>query len=122
MSMERVLYWTPRIASLLFVAFVSVFALDVFGEYRGMELAIALFMHLVPSLVLLAATLVAWRYDLFGAAAFIGFAFWYIWWAGFDRPWNWYASIAAPAALVGFLYALHWFLARGKNASTEKNI
>ena len=29
------LFWTPRVAGILFVLFLSIFALDVFGETRG---------------------------------------------------------------------------------------
>lgn len=114
--MNRILYWTPRIASLLFVAFISLFALDVFGAYQGWELATALFMHLLPSFVLLVAILVAWRYDLFGGFAFLALTAWYAWTVGPERNWSWYLSIAAPAAVVGSLYLLHWFVERsGKN-------
>ena len=112
--MGRVLYWLPRILSLLFVAFLSMFALDVFGAYKGWELAIALFMHLIPSLVLLIATAIAWKYDLVGTVAFFGFAVWYVWWAGFDQPWSWYLLIALPVAIIGSMYLSHWFESRKK--------
>jgi len=115
--MTRLLYWTPRIASLLFVAFVSLFALDVFGEYEGWELAFALLMHLLPTFVLLATTVIAWKYDLVGASVFLGFAAWYAWWAGLERPLSWYLSIAAPATLIGILYLANWLHARSKNES-----
>lgn len=112
--MNRLLYWTPRIASLLFVAFISLFALDVFGAYTGWELATALFMHLLPSLALLAAILVAWRYELFGAFAFLAFAAWYVWTVGPDRDWSWYLLIAGPAVVVGILYFLNWLIKRDR--------
>lgn len=112
---DRLLYWIPRIASLLFVAFISLFALDVFGEYRGWELVLALFMHLLPSFVLLAVIAVAWKYEILGAIVFFGFAILYLIWAGLDRPWTWYALISGPAALIGFLYFVNWLSSREQN-------
>jgi len=32
---KRVLYWTPRTLSIAFIAFLSLFALDVFGPGQG---------------------------------------------------------------------------------------
>jgi hypothetical protein len=66
-----VLFWSPRVLSILFTAFVSVFALDVFGEGHGFwQTCLALLMHLVPSALLLAALLVAWRHQCVGAILF----------------------------------------------------
>jgi hypothetical protein len=95
------------------VGFISLFALDVFGEYHGWELVLALFMHLLPSLTLLALIVVAWKYDILGVIVFCSFAVLYIIWAGFDRPWTWYALISGPATLVGFLYFVNWLHIKG---------
>ena len=108
--MSKLLYWSPRAVSLLFVAFISLFALDVFGEYTGFLLLVALFMHLIPSLILLLVVMVAWRYELVGVIGFFGFALWYVWFASArDAPWGWYATIALPAAIVGALYLYNWY-------------
>lgn len=92
-GIDRLLYWIPRIMSLLFVAFISLFAIDVFDEYHGWELVLALFIHLLPSFVLLAGVIVAWKYDILDAIVFFGFVVLYVVWAGLDRPWTWYALI-----------------------------
>lgn len=110
--MDKVLYLAPRILSLLFVAFLSLFALDVFNEYQGFSLVLPLLIHLLPSLILLVIVAFAWKYDLVGAAAFLSFAALYVWQAGLDRPWRWYAVIAGPAALVGVLYLANWLRKR----------
>lgn len=110
--MDKLLHWTPRTLSLFFVAFLSLFALDVFETSQGWEVVPALFMHLVPSLILLAITFAAWKYDLIGAAVYIGFALWYVWTVGFNRPLSWYLAIAAPAALIGILYIAKWLRAK----------
>lgn len=105
---NRLLYWTPRVLSILFILFVSLFALDVFGQYQGWDLLKALFIHLIPTYILIAATVIAWRYEFTGAVIFLGLALWYIWMVGFDKPLSWYIAISGPAALVGVLYFIHW--------------
>ncbi|MFC1687931.1 hypothetical protein ACFL0L_05160, partial [Patescibacteria group bacterium] len=49
---KKFLYWTPRILSIVMVCFISIFAFDVFdGDNTFWETALALFMHLLPSIV-----------------------------------------------------------------------
>ena len=53
-SAERTLFWTPRVLLVLLTLFVSVFALDVFGEGLGVgETLLALAIHLIPTFALL---------------------------------------------------------------------
>lgn len=108
----KFLLWTPRILSILFTIFLATFALDAFNEGVGWGMILGFLIHLLPSLMLLLATGLAWRYDLVGAAFFLGFAVLYVWEAGLDRPWSWYAFIAGPSALVGLLYAANWWYTR----------
>jgi hypothetical protein len=67
-----ILRWTPRIICILAILFVSMFALDAFA--RGLtvwqQLA-AFFMHLIPSFVLLALLIIAWKWELTGGIVFI---------------------------------------------------
>jgi len=53
---------------LLFIGFISLFALDVFGEPRWL---LALMMHLIPSLVLVLMTVVAWKREWVGGVLFM---------------------------------------------------
>jgi hypothetical protein len=110
----KTIHWLPRILSLAFVLFLSVFALDVFSEFSGWNIILPLLIHLIPSFILLALTLVAWKYDLVGAVVFLGFAVLYVFLAGFNRPWSWYADISLPSAIVGGLFILSWYQRRRK--------
>jgi hypothetical protein len=114
--LNKIFYWAPRVLSILFAIFLSIFALDVFGEYHGLELALALFIHLLPSFVLAAVIFISWKHDLFGAVAFLFVAGLYIYVAGLGRPWTWYAFISGPAALTGILFFINWL--RTKNNLT----
>jgi len=64
---KRVLFWGPRILCILFAVFVSLFALDVFGEGFGFwQTIIALVMHLIPTYVVVIALVIAWRWEWVG--------------------------------------------------------
>jgi len=113
--MQKFLYWIPRILSVLFILFLSLFALDVFSEYQGLAALPALAMHLLPSLILLIAVIAAWKWDLVGVIVFLAFALGYVWLAGLSRPWSWYVSISGPAAVTGILFLLSWIQKRSNN-------
>ena len=66
------LFWAPRILAILYIVFISLFALDVFGEDYGFLVTIwALFMHLIPSFILLAGLLIAWKKPFAGGIFFL---------------------------------------------------
>jgi hypothetical protein len=70
--MKKALKWIPRILAILCIGFISMFALDVFSEGYGFpEVLVALFMHLIPSLLLLTALIVAWERPRIGGAIFL---------------------------------------------------
>ncbi len=103
----RILYWTPRVISILFIIFISLFSFDVFGTGAGFwKTLLALFVHLIPSFALLAALIIAWKYELVGAAIFFGFAAWYIW-QTVEHP-SWWPIISGPAIVTGLLFMADW--------------
>lgn len=119
-SLENIIYWLPRLLSIGFVLFLSVFALDVFeGPFEPMML-VGFIVHLLPSLILLGAIIVAWKYDLVGALMFLGFAVFYVLMVGPGRPWSWYAGISLPSAIVGMLYLTRWYLQRSRRGASEQ--
>ncbi|NCN98564.1 hypothetical protein COU62_03210 [Candidatus Pacearchaeota archaeon CG10_big_fil_rev_8_21_14_0_10_35_219] len=65
------LYWLPRILTIVLIIFISIFALDVFSDFTGVELLVALFMHLIPSLILIVVLVVAWKWEKIGGILFI---------------------------------------------------
>ncbi len=105
---RKVLFWTPRAAAILFALFLGIFALDVFGEgLDPWQIALALLLHLVPSLLLLAGALLAWRWEWIGALVLMGWALFYCLSArGF--PLSVYVEIALLPFLLGFLFLLNW--------------
>jgi hypothetical protein len=109
MNFKKIIYYLPRVLSVFLILYISLFSLDVFGENTGWELLVALFMHLIPTFLLIGVTIIAWKHDLVGAIAYFILGFGYILMVGFDRPWSWYAFISGPAFLVGILFLISWF-------------
>jgi len=110
MKKGKIIFYFPRILSLLFVAFLTLFSFDVFEEFNGWQTMLAFLIHSLPSIILLIVIIVAWKHESVGAIVFIAAAIFYVIVVGLNRPWSWYAFISGPTALVGILYFLSWRL------------
>ena len=106
MNVKKFFYWLPRILMILFIAFISLFALDVFSEYSGFELLTALFMHLIPSLVLVAFLVVAWKWEKLGGILIIVLSI--IFFFAFDvyESWISFLILVLPLVIVGVLFLI----------------
>lgn len=116
--MKRFLYWTPRVLAMLFAAFISLFALDVFEPGAPFLHAVpALLVHLLPVYLILAALIIAWRWERLGALLFAGMALLYV--AVFLGKFDWraYAAIAGPPTLIGALFLADDFYRRSCQAA-----
>jgi hypothetical protein len=68
----KILQWTPRILCILAILFVSLFALDSFSSERTFWQNIGAFLtHLIPSFVLFAILVVAWKWENIGGIILI---------------------------------------------------
>lgn len=114
---NKLIIWTPRILAILFVLFLALFSLDIFdGNYGFWGTVLGLFMHNIPSLVLLVIVVISWKYEIVGGVAFIAAGLLYIGsvaYAAITNGFEWYylawsIQIAGPAFLVGILYLLGW--------------
>lgn len=113
---RRVLFWAPRALGIAFLAFLSLFALDVFREGSGFwQTLLALTVHLVPVFILAVVLALAWRWEWIGAALFAGAGALYVAWVlGRQLPgamkFNWILSIAGPAFVVAALFLANWLM------------
>jgi len=71
MKTTKIMYWLPRILAILIIIFFSIFSLDVFGEYKFPLVLGALFMHLIPSFLLIISLMIAWKKEKIGGIIFI---------------------------------------------------
>ena len=113
-NVNRFIYWTPRILSFVFAAFLTIFSFDVFDEATGFwQTALALFLHNIPSLILIAVAIIAWKHELVGSVAFGMFALLYCI-SAFVRAetymiaLSWIGIIGVPAILTAVLFYLNW--------------
>jgi len=102
-NLNKKLYWAPRIFGVVFILFISLFTLDVFGNDFGFWKTIAAFLiHLAPVYVLAVILYIAWRWDLAGGIIFLLLAVYYIFTVNssflFKMP------VAGPLILIGGLF------------------
>lgn len=106
---RRLMRWTPRILAILYAAFISLFALDVFGQGTGFwETLVALLMHLIPTYIIVASFIIGWRWPVAGGALFIILGVVFNLW--FNNPWSVSLLLTGPAFLIGVLFLLDAWL------------
>jgi len=106
---KPLLFWTPRVLCLLFAVFLSLFALDVFNEGYGFwKTILALFMHLVPTSIVLAVLAISWRWEWAGALLFACLCTWYLISTWGRMHWSTYVVISGPLFLVGTMFLIDW--------------
>lgn len=100
---RRTLFWAPRVLTVAFALFLSLFALDVFSQGYGFrEAVLALLMHLVPSFLVLIFLAVAWRWPRIGGLVFLALGAAYAV-DQIDEPVA-VLGISGPLFLVGLLW------------------
>jgi hypothetical protein len=103
------LFWTPRVVTLAFAGFLSLFALDVFQPGLGAARVLVEFaVHMVPTVIVLVLLAIAWRWEWVGAVAYFGLGVFYLWFAWGRFHWSAYAAISGPLFVVAVLFLLGW--------------
>ena len=76
---HKFLFRFPRIAAIVFILFISMFALDIFWNgYTFWQTVVGLFMHLIPTWILIIVLILSRRkYPLIGAIGFWGLSLLY---------------------------------------------
>lgn len=113
---SRAQLWAPRVLSIAFVAFLSVFAMDGFDAHLGFwPNLLALAIHLIPTWVLILGLVFAWRREWIGTVVYALMGVLYIIWATtVPRPVPaatrllWTTTIAGPALLIAALFLANW--------------
>jgi hypothetical protein len=116
-SLKRMLFWSPRVLSILFVLFISLFALDVFNEGLGFwQTLLALLIHLIPTGLVIVAIVLAWYREWIGAVLFIAGGLWYLF--ANLRHVSWILTISGPMLLIGILFLLSWLYRKDLRVSS----
>ncbi|NMC47596.1 MAG: hypothetical protein GYA52_12295 [Chloroflexi bacterium] len=110
--MNKFLYWLPRILGIGFTIFLSLFALDAFENGLSIgEMLLGFLIHMIPSFVLIAILLIAWKWEIPGGLLYVGAGIFYLVMAR-GMHWSTYLLISGPLFLDGILFFLHHFLFR----------
>ena len=113
-KINKYLYWTPRILGIIFVLFLMMFSLDIFQPgLSALQIALGLFMHNIPALILLIVLIISWKKEIVGGIVFIlaGLAYILLLITSSSFEWfmlSWMAIISGPAFLIGILFLLNW--------------
>lgn len=121
--------WAARILCVLAIAFISLFALDVFSEGAGLGQKIGAFLlHMIPSFVLIILLIIAWKHELVGGIliTLIGLASSMgVYSLNYGRSHSVSkglqaaAMIGAPFVIVGLLFMISNFLHRPKALAAQ---
>ncbi len=116
-KINKFIYWTPRILSIIFISFLALMSLDIFDMKLGFwGTLLGLFMHNIPVFVLLAVLLISWKREIVGGIVFTlaGMLYVVIILMNMLRnsfEWymvSWIITIAGPAFLIGILFLINW--------------
>lgn len=102
--MNKFLKWTPRILTIIFIVFITLLSFDVFTEFKFPEVLIALFMHLIPSLILVALLIFAWKKPKWGAWPFVIAGLFSIYFFKTYEDFIVFLIVSFPAILIGFMF------------------
>ncbi|MFC1960524.1 hypothetical protein ACFLYO_07430 [Chloroflexota bacterium] len=116
--LTRTVHWLPRILAIVFSGFLAIFALDVFSEgYSFGETLVALFMHLIPSLMVLVVLGIAWKWPLVGGVLFLALGIFSVFFFNTYQDLITFLLISLPVFVVGLLFLLDaWYSKRGPSS------
>lgn len=119
-SIDKFIYWSPRVLSIALILFLMVFSLDVFDESLSFwQTVLGLFMHNLPSLVLAIIIWISWKYEIVGGVAFILAGLAHLILSIKGGRGVAFLIIDVPAFLVGILFLVGWF--KKKNNTSRLN-
>lgn len=121
--MNKFLFWSPRILTIVFILFLALFAFDSFeGEQSFIMKLGGFFIHLIPNFVLILILIVAWKNEWVGTLAFTlaGLAYVVMFWGRF--PVSTYLIISGPLFIIAVLFWLNWMNRKKIQHKPEMNI
>lgn len=126
-NINKFIYWTPRILSIILVLFLTIFSWDVFDENLGFwQTIFGLLIHNLPAIMLAVIIWISWKYEVVGGIAFILASIAHMVFSVLrvdHEPW--YISSAfsliidGPAFFIGILFLIGWFKKTKKVAAAR---
>ena len=99
------LTWTPRVLAIAYALFLALFGLDVFdGSAPLWQEFLGFLIHSVPTFIIIALTVVAWKWRDIGGLVFIildlAFVLFFRWW---QHPLT-FLVLGLPPLVIGLLF------------------
>ena len=126
----KILHWTPRIICILAILFISMFAANSFTPELTFWQQIGDFiMHLIPSFILIALLIVAWKWEYIGGIIFIVISLGmspFVFMLNYNRNHSIGMSlgiimaITFPFVVVGILFIISHFMKKKNILKTHK--
>ena len=114
-SIDKFIYWTPRVLAIAFILFLMIFSLDVFDANLSFwPTVLGLFVHNIPVFLLAAIVWISWKYEIVGGVAFIlaGLAHAVL----SNKGGVAFLIIDLPAFFIGILFLVGWFKKKNKTS------
>ncbi len=119
-NISKFVYWTPRMLSIFFLLFLSIFSLDVFeGSKDFRNTFIVLLIHNIPVFVLALVLIISWKHEIVGGIAFILVGIAHMIFSIVRETIDpWYIALSyslildIPAFFIGILFLIGWFKKR----------
>ena len=116
-KINKFIYWTPRILSIILVLFLTIFSWDVFDENLGFwQTVLGLLIHNIPALLLAVTVWISWKYEIVGGVAFILAGLVHMVFSIIRETIDpWYIDLAISLVLdgiaffIGILFLIGWF-------------
>jgi di/tricarboxylate transporter len=121
--MNKTLFWTPRILTIIFILFLGLFALDVFeGDQSLIKKLGGFLIHLIPNFVLILVLIVSWKQEWVGTIAYtiVGIIYIVMFWGRF--PFVTYLTISGPLFLIAVLFWLNWINRKKLDNEKKTNV
>lgn len=112
---QKILTWAPRVLAIMAILFMMLFSMDCFDEGTSLtDQLICFVMHNIPSLICIAALVVAWKWKLVGGLIFVLF---FIAAGIFFKSFTGNPAsliVVSPFLICGILFILHYLLEKNR--------
>ncbi|HPN96292.1 MAG TPA: hypothetical protein PLK35_00850 [Candidatus Moranbacteria bacterium] len=106
---NKFVYWTPRVLSIILIAFMALMSLDIFDLGLGFWGTLGgLFMHNIPALILLAVLIISWKREMVGGIVFTLAGILYIFLVSKNAP-DWKIALLWSLQLSGIAFIIGGF-------------
>ncbi|MGE0089589.1 MAG: hypothetical protein AB7S50_08985 [Bacteroidales bacterium] len=118
--MKKLIYWLPRVLTIIYILFLALFAFDVFeGDQSVWKKSLGFLIHLAPNFLLIIILIISWKREWIAGILFNVLAIFYIvfFWGRFAL--SAYFVIAGPLFLTGILFFVNWYQRKNDMAHKE---